>query len=121
MTSPTDDALKAAHAMKDTGAGEGACCAHMTVRYTPTDNGDGTLSEFWGCRDCQTEFLPKPRIRALEEANRALVEALRPFAHFSSKFGRLARDDSWVITKDTPSGKLRLTMGDVRKAEDVLE
>lgn len=48
-----------------------------------------------------------------------LEAALRPFAKFSEGFGRYARDDSWVITKDQPGGSA-LTMGDVRAAEDAL-
>jgi hypothetical protein len=34
-------------------------CAHLHVEYDPVDNGDGTLSERWACRECKTEFVPK--------------------------------------------------------------
>lgn len=48
-----------------------------------------------------------------------LEMALRPFAKFSSSYGRTARDDSWELVKST-TGTRRITMGDVRAAEDAL-
>jgi len=37
---------------------EGACCAHMIVRWVTAANTDGTTSGWWACRDCERKFAP---------------------------------------------------------------
>jgi hypothetical protein len=39
----------------------GPCCAHITVKYNPIENPDGTYSDRWLCLDCLTPFRPVPR------------------------------------------------------------
>lgn len=35
---------------------QAAACACLTVKYDPIDNGDGTWTERWRCRDCGMPF-----------------------------------------------------------------
>jgi hypothetical protein len=84
------------------------------------------LARVTGERDTLKAFLDAPISQFAEWERRALTaeraletarKALRPFAEFSSGYGRHARDDSWVLVEST-SGARRITMGDVRAAED---
>ena len=61
----------------------------------------------------------RERAYAAEARVKALEDALRPFAMFSRGYGRHARDDSWVLVV-SGTGERKITMGDVRLAEDVL-
>jgi len=40
----------------------GCCCAHLTVVYSPIDNGDGTMSPRWECSCCHHEFHPEGQL-----------------------------------------------------------
>jgi hypothetical protein len=59
------------------------------------------------------------RIEQLERTLAEAREALRPFANFSSGYGRTARADEWVLVQSATNTRF-ITMGDVRIAEDFI-
>jgi hypothetical protein len=38
----------------------GACCAHLNVRWTTIDLGGGHMRGWWECVDCRRMFVPAP-------------------------------------------------------------
>ncbi len=38
-----------------------ACCAHLTVKFMPHLNNDGSFTERWECQDCRQPFTPYTR------------------------------------------------------------
>lgn len=47
---------------------DGACCAHLTVRWTEQRIGRGEVRGWWECEDCRQKFTPIPRITVTEPA-----------------------------------------------------
>ena len=46
---------------------QGACCAHLRVKYMRINNPDQTCSDSWLCEDCVISFAPLPKMTKEEK------------------------------------------------------
>ncbi len=51
---------------------EKTCCAHLDIVYDPSENDDGTVSEYWQCKRCGKEFRMASEVDRLKAENDSL-------------------------------------------------
>ena len=49
-------------------ADDGACCAHLTVKWTTEELPSGLTRGWWECQTCRTHFWPKAALEAQERS-----------------------------------------------------